>query len=195
MNILELFAGTCSIGKYCEQLGFNVVALDNDPKSNVTIRMDIMEWDYTEYPPGYFDIIWASPPCTEYSTMLVRRARRMEEADVLVQRVLEIIGYFEPRVWLIENPKTGFLKTREFMLGLPYVDVSYCKYGFDYRKHTRIWTNMVPTTKPMYCRGDCNKMRDGRHIGLVSKTRSLSQKHSIPQPLVKWIIDEAVESL
>ena len=195
MNILELFAGTCSIGKYCEQLDFNVVALDNDPKSNVTIRMDIMEWDYTEYPPGYFDIIWASPPCTEYSTMLVRRARRMEEADVLVQRVLEIIGYFEPRVWLIENPKTGFLKTREFMLGLPYVDVSYCKYGFDYRKHTRIWTNMVPTTEPMYCRGDCNKMRDGRHVGLVSKTRSLSQKHSIPQPLVKWIIDEAVESL
>ena len=55
---------------------------------------------------------------------------------------LEIIARFDPLMWVIENPATGLLKTRPFMERLPWVDVTYCKYGTPYRKQTRLWTNM-----------------------------------------------------
>ena len=50
--------------------------------------------------------------------------------------------HFDPLMWVIENPATGLLKTRPFMERLPWVDVTYCKYGTPYRKQTRLWTNM-----------------------------------------------------
>jgi hypothetical protein len=59
-----------------------------------------------------------------------------------VARCLEIIAYYEPRLWFIENPATGLLKTREIMLPLSrYIHTcSYGKYGRNY-KATKIWTN------------------------------------------------------
>ena len=50
---------------------------------------------------------------------------------------LEIIAHFDPLM-----SATGLLKTRPFMERLPWVDVTYCKYGTLYRKQTRLWTNM-----------------------------------------------------
>ena len=40
---------------------------------------------------------------------------------------------------------TGLLKTRPVVqpLGVLYL-VSYCKYGFPYRKHTHLWSNCPP---------------------------------------------------
>ena len=188
MRVLELFRGTGSIGKYCEELGYDVFSLDIDPKAQASVTTDIMNWDYAMYPVGHFDIIWASPPCTEYSTMCFRRPRKLDVADAIVQRVLDIINYFKPTTWYIENPRSGMLKTRPFMVGLPYYDVSYCRYGYLYRKHTRIWTNMKGFN-PLYCNKDCESMKEGKHTSLVLKTRSLAAKHSIPQPLVKALID------
>ena len=42
---------------------------------------------------------------------------------------LEVIAHFDPLTWIVENPATGLLKTRPFMERLPWVDVTYCKYG------------------------------------------------------------------
>ena len=84
---------------------------------------------------------WFGPaPCTEYSRALTTRPRRL--LDALVLRALEIIAHFGPLMWVIENPATGLLKTRPFMERLPWVDVTYCKYGTPYRKQMRLWTNM-----------------------------------------------------
>ena len=62
MKLLELFSGTKYAGKVVEQLGCEVTSLENDD-----VNCDIMNWNYTVYESGYFDVIWASPPCTEYS--------------------------------------------------------------------------------------------------------------------------------
>jgi hypothetical protein len=50
-----------------ERLGWEVVSLDILKKFNPTHQCDIMDFVYTQYPRGYFDIIWASPECKVYS--------------------------------------------------------------------------------------------------------------------------------
>ena len=59
--------------------------------------------------------------------------RQIIEANRIVKKTLEIIDYFKPKYWTIENPQTGLLKKQEFMEELPYFDIGYCKYGFNYR--------------------------------------------------------------
>ena len=156
LNVLELFSGTHSVGKCCESLGWNVVSLDLELPADHQI--DIMNFDYKQYPKDYFDIIWASPPCTYYSNLqncwLGRKKKDGEiltkekledhrkDSDKLIRKTLEIIDYFKPELWFMENPKTGQLKDREVVKGLNYYDVSYCMYSdWGYEKRTRIWTN------------------------------------------------------
>ena len=77
MRLLELFSGTCSVGKVAEKLGFEVVSLDI---KNADIECDIMDWDYTTYEPKHFDVIWASPPCTEFSKAKTTGTRNLNLA-------------------------------------------------------------------------------------------------------------------
>ena len=114
----------------------DVVSLDRDMPAD--INTDIKDWDYTQYPKGHFQAIWASPPCTEYSVAKTVGIRDLEGANEVVQQTLDILEHFEPKYWMIENPQTGLLKDQLCMYGLPFVDVDYCKYGMPYRKRTRI---------------------------------------------------------
>ena len=62
MKLLELFSETGSAGKVAREFGYDVVSLD---LKNADINCNILEWDYQQFPARYFDMIWASPPCTE----------------------------------------------------------------------------------------------------------------------------------
>ena len=103
-RLLELFCGTKSIGRAFEAAGWEVVSLDIVSKFEPTILCDIRSWDYALFPPGHFDMVWASPVCTEYSRALTMRPRRLEEGDALVLRALKIMEHFDPLMWVIENP-------------------------------------------------------------------------------------------
>ena len=106
-RLLELFSGTGSVGNVAKELGFTVISLDRDMEA--TIKTDIMNWDYKCFDRKSFDVIWASPPCTEYSRCKTRAPRDIEGANEIVQRTLDILEYFEPKYWIIENPQTGLL--------------------------------------------------------------------------------------
>ena len=63
MRLLELFSGTHSVGTVARELGYDVISLD---LYGAEINTDILVWDYTIYPPGHFDIVWASPPSVRH---------------------------------------------------------------------------------------------------------------------------------
>ena len=132
MKLLELFSGTKSVGKVAERLGYDVTSLDLIFPADINI--DILDWDYTIYPTGYFNVIHASPPCTEYSRAKTTGVRKIDYANSIVKKTLEIMDYFQPKYYIIENPQSGLLKEQSFMYGIPYTDVDYCKYGMPYRK-------------------------------------------------------------
>jgi hypothetical protein len=210
MRILELMAGTGSVGKVAKKLGWEVVSLDISDrfhKGQIDIITDIQDWDYQEqYKEGYFDIIWASPPCASFSCLQYCNLGKgktyndlefkvLKEGLPLLMKCLEIITYFHPTYYFIENPQTGTMKK---FLGLPFYDVDYCKYGYDYRKRTRIWTNLKgfegrKCEKKNPCEGSMNdgkykhKVNFGRfgdtETNKKNKTK-LEERYSIPSELI-----------
>lgn len=131
MKLLELFSSTGSGGTVATALGWDVVSLD---LTGADIDCNILEWKYKKYPVKYFDMIWSSPPCIEGSIAKQTGVRKIEQANEIVMKTPEIIRYFKPRVWFIENPQTGLLKKQPFMEGLSYFDIDYFKNGMPYRK-------------------------------------------------------------
>ena len=80
-----------------------------------------------------------------------------------VRRTTEIINYFNPTYWMMENPQTGLLKCQGVVSDLPYNDLDYCKYGMPYRKRTRLWNNIEAWTPKPLCKKDCDHMVGNRH--------------------------------
>ena len=202
MNILELFSGTKSFSKVAEERGHNVFTIDINSKANPDLVKDIMDLEIKDI-PFKPDIIWASPPCTEYSHAKRTGIRKIEEANKIVIKTKEIIEQLNPKIWFIENPQTGLLKNQPILNKFPeyqldYKDISYCKYGKPYRKQTRIWTNLSRWKPRPICNKDCkfmtkDKKRHLHNIGnarkkYTEKTYKLEEKYEIPSELCLEII-------
>ena len=129
------------MGAYFRGLGYEVVSVDNDPRREPDIVADIGGWQYWKFfRPQHFDVVGCSPPCTEYSRAMTTHPRDFEKADRLVRAALDIIDYLQPRLWFLENPKSGELRNRVFMEGIPFIDVDYCQFAdYGYQKPTRLW--------------------------------------------------------
>lgn len=150
LRVLELFAGSRSIGKAAEELGHEVYSLDIEQFGGIDYVGDILQWDMEL--PWRPDVIWASPPCTGFSVAAIGthwtggRGAYIPKSDTarlgikLLERTLEIIGHFQPNYWFIENPR-GVMRKMQQLSGINRSTVTYCQYGDERMKPTDIWHN------------------------------------------------------
>lgn len=177
MKILELFAGTRSIGKAFEERGHDVFSVDWDRNfENIDLYTDVLKLTAEEILEkfGKPDVIWASPDCTTFSIAAISHHRRRNPktgnldpvsdyakfCDAVDKKMLDLIKELSPKFYFIENPRGGMRKM-EWMQGLPRYTVTYCQYELDKpvserrMKPTDIWTNHpAPKFKPMCKNGD-----------------------------------------
>ena len=99
-RILELFSGTGSIGRVFERAGWEVISVDILPSCAghvPTLCMSVLDIELDRWPEKYFDMIWASPPCGEYSIAHTGNARDLEKGDMLAIYSLHLIRMLQPR--------------------------------------------------------------------------------------------------
>ena len=123
MKVLELFAGTRSIGKAFEAHGHEVYSIEWDKHfQNINWYVDIgtiTAQDILER-FGHPDVIWASPDCATYSVAGIGVHRKQDPdgnlapqteyarfCDKVNAHVVELIKALDPKYYFIENPRGG----------------------------------------------------------------------------------------
>ena len=204
MKVLELFAGSRSIGKAADRLAFDVYSSDIEQFGGIDYVTDILEFDVTKI-PFKPDIIWASCPCTAFSVAAIGKNwtkvgddyipknPRAEFGLKLVQKTLEIIEHFNPTYFFIENPR-GMLRKMPIMADLPRQSVTYCQYGDTRMKPTDIWTNSTKwIPRPMCKNGDPCHVAAPR--GSKTGTQGLKgsyERSKIPEELCHEILKSCI---
>ena len=204
MKVLELFAGSRSIGKVADELGYEVFSVDINNFEGIDLVKDI-EFLTKEDIPFIPDVIWASPPCTTYSIAAISHHRDMgkpktdfaAKSDRLVLNTLRLIKEFDC-TYFIENPR-GYLRKMDFMLGVPKTTVWYCTYGDVRAKPTDIWSNHIYSLfnengwkpRPMCFNGNTKCQHQPAPRGSRTGTQGMKnnyERSKVPYELCKEIL-------
>lgn len=162
-KILEVFAGSRSIGNKAEQLGMKVFSVDWEEFDKIDLIIDVEEMEIKDI-PFIPDLGWFSPDCTTYtiaacSTHRINSIEPKSEYAIKCDRVNQhFIGLIKQWlkinpdfVFFIENPR-GMLRKMPFMQEFKRHTVWYCQYGDDRAKPTDIWTNSKTWIPREMCR-------------------------------------------
>jgi hypothetical protein len=211
MKVLELFAGTRSIGKAFERRGHEVFSVEWDKDfKDIDLYEDIGQLTAQQILDAFGkpDVIWASPDCSTFSVAAIGHHRRKNPVtgnldpvtdyarfcDAVDEHVIELIRELSPKVFFIENPRGGLRKMR-WMQGIPRYTVTYCQYGEKRMKPTDIWTNHPdPKFKPPCKNGDPCHVRAPR--GARTGTQGIKgskDRAVIPYQLCEHIVDISEE--
>ena len=159
LNVLELFAGTRSIGKAFERAGHKVTSYDwDDLFCPPCIKRDVYTISLSEL--KQYDVIWASPDCTTYSLVSGGKHRYKDSYTGELVPKSEYAKYCDENntrlfsdlrecakfgiVYFVENPRAG-MRSMPFVRDMPRYTVTYCQYGDMRQKPTDIWTNCYNT--------------------------------------------------
>jgi hypothetical protein len=195
-NLLELFAGSRSVGNVGEKLGYNVFSIDWKKYSGINLVIDVGNLTKEDV-PFVPDVVWASPDCTTYSIAAcsTHRINSIEpksdyaiKCDQVNKHFIRLIKEWlkiNPNmVFFIENPR-GMLRKMPFMQEFKRHTIWYCQYGDDRAKPTDIWTNSKDWTPRPECKNgnpNCHHQRAPRG----SKTGTQGRKGSYERSIIPY---------
>jgi hypothetical protein len=114
--MIDLCSGLRGASAAMRERGWEVVSLDLDPAMSADVVADVRDWRWDGRRP---DLVWASPPCTEFSRESMPWTRSGVDPDMsLVQACVRIARESDARFWLIENTR-GAIKWFRPLLGEP----------------------------------------------------------------------------
>jgi len=205
-RVLELYCGHAVISEVAGEYGFESITLDIEARFEPTLCIDILDATpelLAEYGP--FELIWASPVCTLYSTACFHaghydpvKGALTDEAKLSDKRVIHtlyLIEQLNPTFWFLENPR-GLLRKMDFMRPYQRVTVTYCRYGCDRMKPTDLWGRFPRSWIP---RPTC-KNGHSDHIpaprGSRTSTQGMSSEEAaiIPRELAEDIFKAVLRS-
>tara|TARA_R110000765_G_scaffold336521_2_gene426873 strand:- start:83 stop:730 length:648 start_codon:yes stop_codon:yes gene_type:complete len=208
-KVLELFAGSRSIGKEAEKLGCEVFSVDINNFENIDLVIDILKLEKSML--GFIpDIIWASPPCTYFSVASIghhwneNHTPKSKEALLgmeILEKTLSIFEWFPKAKFFMENPRG---KMRRKVKGIDRVTVTYCSYANKdtqviTMKPTDIWSNHIVDIfnpngwkpRPMCFNGNKHCKHESAPRGSRTGVQGLNgnyERSKIPQQLCREII-------
>ncbi len=209
MNVLELFAGSRSIGKVAEANGATVFSVDWKPYEGVDLAKDIGELELSDV-PFIPDMVWASPDCTTYTIAAISTHRNGSEpkteyarkCDSVNQHFIGLIKQWlklnPEMVFFIENPR-GMLRKMPWMQEFNRHTVWYCQYGDDRAKPTDIWTNSIRFIPRPVCKNGnsaCHHQPAPRGAKTGTQGRKGAHERSrIPRDLCTAVIGSVREQI
>ena len=140
-----------------KEAGYDVIQID------IKHGINILEWDYKQIPKDQVYGILAAVPCTDYAISGAVWFKdkdadgRTEQSQKLISKTKEIIDYFNPVFWVIENPMSRIHKLNPWLGEVKYKFHPYEFAEYDptprnsqYQKTTWLWGNFNhPIKKPM----------------------------------------------
>ena len=205
MNVLELFAGSRSIGKVGDKLGMNVFSVDWEKYEDIDLCIDVAKLKKEDV-PFIPDFVWASPDCTTYSIAAISTHRNNTEpkseyakkCDTTNQHFISLIKEWleinPDMVFFIENPR-GMLRKMPWMQEFKRHTIWYCVYGDERAKPTDIWTNSDKWIPRPVCH---NGNKECHHVPAPrgSKTGTQGRKGSYERSKIpEKLCYEVLESL
>lgn len=136
MNLLiSLYDRTGNWSRPYREAGWNVKQID------IQWGNDIFKWNYKNTLGGLhcldYDkiIILAAQPCTDYAVSGAKHFAKKDidgrtaESERMVAKTKEIIDYFKPYAWALENPKTRIHKLNEWIGQRPKYVFNPCDFA------------------------------------------------------------------
>ena len=207
MRVLELFAGTRSIGKAFERAGHEVYSIEWDKNfENIDWYEDIGKITAQDIIErfGKPDVIWASPDCSSFSIAAISHHRRKNPetgnldpvsdyakfCDKVDQNVLKLIKDLNPTYYWIENP-VGGLRKMTWMQDIPYrYTTTYCQWGEKRMKPTDLFTNYPNAYFPRCKNGDpCHESAPRGSKTGTQGLKGSKERSRIPDALCDYIVE------
>lgn len=190
--MLELFSGSGNMARAFREQGYKTLTIDLHEDAD--IQEDIREVTVNmilEHLGGYPTVIWASPPCTQFSIASIsthwKHHKPPIEGTELLAHTLRLIIQLQPKKWYIENPM-GMMRKLPIMEHLPRRTLTFCQYGDNAMKPTDVWTN-VPLFHPRKCKNGmlCHERAPrGSKTGTQGK-RNAKDRGTLPMQLCREV--------
>jgi hypothetical protein len=197
-RVLDLFCGLGGFSSaFADSDRWDVTTVDIEARFDPDIQADVFDLRPSDF-DGEFDVVLASPPCTEFSMANqpnphwdgdTPQSDELQDAIALTYHTLGLIRGVSPRYWFLENPRQGKM---DVILSDADANVTYCQYGLEWQKPTNLWGNHPPMEYRSCSPGsNCHQRAEGgwdtgekrKHI------RDPAERAKVPYDLSKAIRD------